>query len=65
MLFIEQMKDSLTGKQFQLIQAIVQNDLQQFCDLRGLFWQEIKIEIGDDGLFPLALSVIFGHKMMA
>ena len=35
-----------------------------FVDLDGLFYTEINFAIDDDGLFPLALAVIYGHKMI-
>ena len=39
------MREELTGRQFEIIKAIVSNDIQQFCDLGGLFWFEIKDEV--------------------
>lgn len=59
------MREDLTGRQFELIQAIAQNDIQQFCDLGGIHWNKIDLEINEDKLFPLALAVIYGHKLMA
>lgn len=58
------MRDKLTGRQFEIIKAIMQNDSQQFCDLGGLFFEGMKEEINESKLFPLALAVIHGHLMM-
>lgn len=47
-----------------MIKSIIQNDIQLFCDLGGLYWQEVNLALGDDQLYPFALAVIFGYKTM-
>ena len=47
-----------------MIKSIIQNDIQLFCDLGGLFWGEVNLDLGEDRLFPFALAVIFGYKTM-
>lgn len=47
-----------------MIKSIIQNDIQLYCDLGGLLWKEVNLELNEDKMFPFAIAVIFGYKTM-
>jgi len=61
---LRKLKNTLTGNQFQLFQAVQQNDVMLFLDAGGFDKQELGFEVDDIGNTLLHLAVHNGDKIM-